>query len=262
MSQTLSIACWNVNSLNTRLPRVLEWLQAEAPDVVCLQELKCMDEKVPRLELEDLGYNLITHGQKTYNGVAILSKHPLSDVVTGLPNFDDEQARYLEALVEAPVPFRVASLYAPNGNPVETEKFPYKLRWLDALHQRATDLMTWEEATVLCGDYNIIPTAADCHDVAVWAGDALYQPESRARYQGLLNLGLTDAYAARPDPDGRFTFWDYQGGAWQKNHGIRIDHHLLSPEAADRLQAVRIHKDTRAAERPSDHVPVVTTFAL
>lgn len=255
----MKIVSWNVNSVNTRLPRVVEYLRAESPDVVCLQELKCMNEKFPAMAFEELGYNCAIHGQKSYNGVAILSKHPTSDIVQGLPGMeDDPQARYIEAVIEGEQPVRVASIYAPNGNPVETEKFPYKLKWLSALVDHAKALLRHEEVLVLAGDYNIIPQAEDCHDMAVWAGDALYQPESRALYQTLLNLGLTDAFAARFTGDNRFTFWDYQGGAWQKNSGIRIDHMLLSPEATDHLQSFDIHRDERAKEKPSDHVPIVT----
>jgi exodeoxyribonuclease-3 len=230
--------------------------------VACLQELKCIDEKFPREAFESLGYNVETHGQKTYNGVALLSKFPLEDIRRGLPGDPaDEQARYIEAVVLAPTPVRVASLYLPNGNPLGTEKFPYKLAWMDRLIEHARDLLALEERTVLCGDYNVIPEPEDCYNPAAWIDDALFQPESRARFRTLLNLGYTEAHTQLGEPAGTYTFWDYQAGAWPRNHGIRIDHHLLSPQAADRLRAIHTHKDARAMDKPSDHVPVEITLA-
>ena len=260
----MRIATWNVNSVNARLPTVLAWLEAATPDVACLQEIKCVDEKFPREAFESLGYNVETHGQKSYNGVALLSKHPLSDVRRGLPGVDAsgyeadaEQSRYIEAVVEATRPVRVGCIYLPNGNPVGTDKFAYKLAWYDRLHAHARDLLALEEPFTLCGDYNVIPTPADARNPAAWVGDALFQPESRAAFQALRHLGLSDAGELGGQPPGTYTFWDYQAGAWQRDHGIRIDFHLLSPQAADRFRTVETHRDARDMEKPSDHVPVV-----
>lgn len=258
----MRIATWNVNSVNARLPTVLAWLEAAQPDVACFQEIKCVDEKFPREAFEDLGYNVQTHGQKIYNGVAMLSKHPLSDVRRGLPGDDgDEQARYIEALVEAPRPVRVGGLYLPNGNPLGTEKFTYKLAWFRRLEAHARDLLALEEPFVLCGDYNVIPQAEDARNPEAWLGDALFQPESRAAFRALKFLGLSDAHEIGGEPAGTYTFWDYQAGAWQRNHGIRIDHALLSPQAADRFRSIETHRDARDMDKPSDHVPVVIELA-
>ncbi|GAB4351811.1 MAG: exodeoxyribonuclease III [Kiloniellaceae bacterium] len=252
---SLSIATWNVNSIKARLPNVLAWLKAAKPDVALLQELKCIDDNFPRLEIEELGYNVVTHGQKTYNGVAILSKSPIEDVVVGLPgNGDDEQARYLEATIRG---FRVASIYLPNGNPIKTEKFDYKLAWMDRLIAHAQDLLTSEQPVVLGGDYNVIPQDEDVYDPRAFAGDALAQPESRQRFRTLLNLGYTDAIRALHREGHLYTFWDYQGGGWQNDHGLRIDHFLLSPQAADRLEACDIDRGPRGEPKASDHTPVV-----
>jgi exodeoxyribonuclease-3 len=261
----MKIASWNVNSVKARLPHVLSWLEQEKPDIVGLQELKCVDEAFPRAEIEALGYNVETHGQKTYNGVALLSKLPLEDVTFGLPNFEDEQARYIEAVVSTDKgAVRVASLYLPNGNPVENgdgAKYLYKLNWMAALEAHAKTLLGYEEAFVLAGDYNVIPTASDVHNPTAWEGDALYRPETHAAFRRLLNLGLTEAVASLTITDeNSYTFWDYQAGAWPKNNGIRIDHHLLSPLAADCLTGFGIDKHTRDWERPSDHVPVWITL--
>ena len=254
----MKIATWNVNSVNARLETVLGWFESVAPDVACLQEIKCVDEKFPAEAFERLGYNVVVHGQKTYNGVALLSKTPLEDVRKGLPGDPtDEQARYLEAVVSGPKPVRVAAIYLPNGNPVETEKFPYKLSWMARLTSHARDLLALEEPLVLAGDYNVIPEPEDVYDPAAWTGDALYQPKTRGAFRALKWLGLTDAYMAADGAAGGYTFWDYQAGAWPRNHGIRIDHLLLSPQAADHLSEVVIHRDVRAGEKPSDHVPVV-----
>ena len=255
----MKIATFNVNSINARLPRILEWFDSAKPDVAVLQEIKCVDEKFPALEFEDRGYNVEVHGQKTYNGVALLSKHPVDDVMRGLPGDDsDEQARYIEALVmpDDAAPVRVGGLYLPNGNPAPGPKYDYKLGWMKRLKARAEELLANEEAFVLAGDYNAIPQAEDTHDPAAWEGDALYRPETRAAFRGILNLGLTDALR-QADPNGiRYTFWDYQRGAWEKDHGIRIDHLLLSPQAADRFKHADVDRKERGKEKPSDHVPV------
>jgi exodeoxyribonuclease-3 len=257
------IATWNVNSVNARLETVLGWFTEVMPDVACLQEIKCVDEKFPREAFERLGYNVATHGQKTYNGVALLSRTPLEDVRRGLPGDDaDEQARYIEAVISGPHPVRVGCLYLPNGNPVGTEKFPYKLNWMARLGRHAAELLALEEPLVLAGDYNVIPEPADVHDPAAWAGDALFRPESRGAFRALKWLGFTDAYMAVDGAPGGYTFWDYQAGAWPRDHGIRIDHLLLSPRAADALAGVTIHRDARAREKPSDHVPVVVELAI
>lgn len=257
----MRIATWNVNSVNARLETVLAWLGEHQPDVACFQEIKCVDEKFPREPFESLGYNVETHGQKSYNGVALLSKLPLSDVRRGLPGDpSDEQARYIEAVVEGSRPVRVGGLYLPNGNPVGTEKFSYKLGWFDRLNRHAQELLALEEAFVLCGDYNVIPTPEDARDASAWVDDALFQPESRAAFRALCNLGLSDSHALGNEPPGTFTFWDYQAGAWQRDHGIRIDFHLLSPQAADRFAGIQTHRQAREMDKPSDHVPVVVTL--
>jgi exodeoxyribonuclease III len=257
----IKVATWNVNSINARLPTAIAVLKAIDADIVALQELKCEDAKFPREAIEELGYNVETFGQKTYNGVALLSRHRLSDVVRGLPGFADDHSRYIEALAETPDGVvRVASIYAPNGNPMGSEKFPYKLGFLNALIAHAQKLLTFEERLVLAGDYNIIPRDGDCHDPKVWAGDALFQPESRAAYRRLCHLGLVDAYIQVDARVHQYTFWDYQAGAWPKDHGIRIDHLMLSPQAADTLQGVNIHRTARGLEKPSDHVPIIATL--
>ncbi len=259
----MRIATWNVNSVNARLQTVLDWFESAQPDVACLQEIKCVDEKFPREPFESMGYNVETHGQKSYNGVALLSKAPLSDVRRGLPGDDtDEHSRYIEAIVEGPTPVRVASIYLPNGNPIGTEKFAYKLAWFERLRRHAAELLKYEEVLALVGDYNVIPEPEDCHDPPAWMGDALFEPESRAAWRALKHLGLVDAYLQADGRANIYTFWDYQAGAWQRNHGIRIDHALLSPQAADRLEGVEIWRDTRAKEKPSDHVPVTVELKV
>jgi exodeoxyribonuclease III len=255
----LRIATWNVNSVRQRLAPLLAFLKETAPDVLCLQELKCEETAFPRLEVEDAGYNAVLHGQKTFNGVAILSKHPIEETIVGLPGFEAEgQSRYIEAVIAngAAGVIRVASIYAPNGNPPDTPKYAYKLAFMEALTAHAASLLRLEETTMLAGDYNIIPQERDVHDPAAWAGDALFLPQSRAAWRRLTNLGYTDALRAVTDAAGLYTFWDYQAGAWPKNKGIRIDHLLLSPQAADRLKRVEIVKEMRAGEKPSDHVPI------
>lgn len=253
------IATWNVNSIKARLANVLGWLKSASPDVVLLQELKCVDENFPALEIGDLGYNAAVSGQKTYNGVAILSKTPLEVEHRALPgDAGDDQARYVEAVTEtAAGVLRVASIYLPNGNPVDSDKFGYKLAWMARLEAHARDLLALEEPVVLGGDYNVIPDDQDCHDPVAWRGDALFRPESRSAFRALVNLGFTDAFRAfHRDQPGAYTFWDYQGGAWNKDHGIRIDHLLLSPQAADLLVGSDIDRGPRGKEKASDHTPV------
>lgn len=248
------IATWNVNSIKARLPNVLDWLNRARPDVVLLQELKCQDENFPFLEIEAAGYRAEVHGQKSYNGVAILSRHPIEAVTRGLPEPDgDEQARYIEATIGG---WRLASLYLPNGNPTPGEKFDYKLRWMRRLIDHAKTLLAQGTPFVLAGDYNVCPTDDDVYDPPNWRNDALCRPESRALFRELVHLGLTDAFRAlHPEPH-RYTFWDYQAGAWQRDNGLRIDHLLLSPQAADRLVECDIDKGPRGCEKASDHTPI------
>src|SRR5271155_5337241 len=259
----MKIATWNVNSVNARLETVLAWFREAHPDVACLQEIKCVDEKFPAEAFERLGYNVAVHGQKSYNGVAMLSKTPFEDVSRGLGGDEtDDHARYIEAVISGPTPVRVAGIYLPNGNPVGSDKFTYKLNWMARLNAHAKGLLALEEPLVIAGDYNVIPEPADVHDPAVWLGDALYQPESRGAFRALKWLGLTDAYMAADGSPHGYTFWDYQAGAWPRDLGIRIDHLLLSPQAADRLTGVVIHRDVRGRDKPSDHVPVVAELDL
>jgi len=255
----MKIATWNVNSVKARLETVTQWLKDAAPDVVALQEIKCVDDAFPVSAFEDLGYNCATFGQKTYNGVAILSKRPLEDVSRGLPGNDaDEQARYIEAVVTGDKGvIRVASVYAPNGNPFPGEKFDYKLAWMERLHARAVEILSYEEPAALMGDFNVIPTDNDCHDPAFWRNDALFQPPSQAALRTIEYQGWQDAFRTVNTRPHEFTFWDYQAGAWAKNHGIRIDLVLLSPQALDRMTACTIDKRVRGWDKPSDHVPVV-----
>ncbi|MFN3077192.1 MAG: exodeoxyribonuclease III [Alphaproteobacteria bacterium] len=250
------IASWNVNSIRVRVASVVSWLNVAAPDVLLLQETKTVDDTFPRLEFESLGYAVATVGQKSYNGVAILSRRPMEVIERHLPGDPaDDQARYLEVRIGETL--RVASLYLPNGNPVGGEKFPYKLRWMERLREHvAATLTSWNGPLVLGGDYNVIPTDDDVHDPEAWAKDALCRPEVRSRYRAILHLGLTDAFRALNRQSGAYTFWDYQAGAWQNNFGLRIDHLLLSPQAADRLVASGIDEVPRGWEKASDHTPV------
>jgi exodeoxyribonuclease-3 len=260
----MRIATWNVNSIKQRLDHMVNWLNERQPDIVCLQETKCLEEAFPRETFEALGYNVAVHGQKAFNGVAILSKLRFDEVRQRLPgDEDDEQARFLEATMStARGALRVASIYLPNGNPPETEKYPYKLKWMDRLFSYARERLELEEPLILAGDYNVIPTAADVYNPAAWSNDALFLPTTRERFRALLNLGLTDAVRALTDTPGLYTFWDYQAGCWQKNWGIRIDHALLSPQAADRLMSAGIDKQVRGLEKPSDHVPLVVDLDI
>jgi exodeoxyribonuclease-3 len=254
----MKLATWNVNSVKARLDAAVAWLKEASPDIVCFQEIKTTDDAFPAQAFEDLGYNCAVHGQKTYNGVAILSKRPMEDVTPRLPRGDaDDHARYIEAVIPGDKGVvRVASIYAPNGNPVGTEKFTYKLGWMERLATHAKDLLAHEEKALLMGDYNVIPESHDCWDPKAWLEDALYQPESRAALRRLENLGYTDAFRACHTEPNQYTFWDYQAGAWQRDHGIRIDHILMSPQAADRLKGCGIDKHMRGRDKPSDHVPV------
>ena len=257
----MRIATWNVNSIKARLPTVLEVLGAIDCDVVALQELKCETDAFPYLELEDAGWTCAVHGQKSYNGVALLSKHPLEDVETGLAGDDsDDQARFIEALVMSDTPIRVASLYLPNGNPAPGPKYDYKLAWMQRLAAHTERRLAEEEAFVLAGDYNCIPRDEDAWDFALWREDALGLTDTRAAFRKLLWMGLTEAFETLDGRAHQYSFWDYQGGAFAKDHGIRIDHLLCSPAAADRLDGVEIYRKARELTKPSDHVPVIGVF--
>ena len=261
----MKIVTWNINGVRARIGNLLHWLAESAPDIVCLQEIKSVDEQFPRAEIEALGYNVETHGQKGFNGVAILSKLPFDEVNRGLPGDDsDEQARFIEGVFSTDKgALRVVSLYLPNGNPIDDErKFPYKLSWMARLERWAAERLELEEALVLAGDYNVIAEPIDAKYPENWLGDALFQPQTRQAFRRLLNLGFTEAVRSVTDAGDVYTFWDYQAGAWQKNNGIRIDHLLLSPEAANRFSSADIEKHVRAWEKPSDHVPVAIELAL
>ncbi|MGR3496699.1 exodeoxyribonuclease III [Citreimonas sp.] len=254
----MKIATFNINGIKARLTALTDWLDEAQPDVVLCQEIKSVDEAFPREPFEDRGYNVETHGQKGFNGVAILSKHPLEDVVHGLPGDDtDEQARWIEATVTGERDaVRLCGLYLPNGNPAPGPKYDYKLAWMERLETRARALLADEMPAVMAGDYNVIPQPEDVHDPKAWEDDALYLPQTRAAFHRVLNLGFTDAFRARSAAPGQYSFWDYQANAWPRNKGIRIDHMLLSPQAADMLVDCRIDKEIRDREKPSDHVPV------
>ncbi|PRZ46416.1 exodeoxyribonuclease III [Tritonibacter scottomollicae] len=262
----MKIASFNINGIKARVNALADWLDEAQPDVAVLQEIKSVDDAFPREMFEERGYNLETHGQKSFNGVAILSKLPLEDVRRGLPGDDsDEQARWIEATVVGKQAIRICGLYLPNGNPVELEedgtpvaggKYAYKLAWMERLKARAEELMAEEMPALMAGDYNIIPQAEDAKRPEAWQEDALHRPESRAAFQRIVNLGFTEAFRARTRGPGHYTFWDYQAGAWNRDDGIRIDHFLLTPQAADLLKDCQIDKDIRGREKPSDHVPI------
>ncbi|RCS24232.1 exodeoxyribonuclease III [Phyllobacterium salinisoli] len=260
----MKIATWNINGIKARIDNLLHWLKESDPDVVCLQEIKSVDEQFPRLEIEALGYHVETHGQKGFNGVAILSKNTPDEVSRGLPGEDtDEQARFIEAVFSrASGVIRVVSLYLPNGNPVNTEKYLYKLAWMERLERWAEQRLALEEPLVLAGDYNVISQPEDAKHPEQWLNDALFLPATRQAFRRLENLGFSDAIRSVTDAPGVYSFWDYQAGAWQKNNGIRIDHLMLSPEAASHLVSANIEKHVRAWEKPSDHVPVTIELAL
>lgn len=254
----MKIATFNINGIKARLPALLQWLTESAPDVALLQEIKSVDEAFPRQEIEDLGYRVETHGQKGFNGVAILSKLPLEDVTRGLPGDDaDDQARWIEATVMGDrQAVRLCGLYLPNGNPVPGPKYDYKLAWMKRLEDRARDLLAAEMPALMAGDYNVIPQAEDAARPEAWKDDALFLPETRQAFRRILNLGFTEAFRARTAGPGHYSFWDYQAGAWEKNNGIRIDHVLMTPPCADMLTDCWIESAVRGRDKPSDHVPV------
>ena len=260
----MRIATWNVNSIRQRLDQLQAWLKEREPDIVCLQEIKCVDDAFPRENFESLGYNVAVHGQKTFNGVALLSKLPFDEVAPGLiGDKQDVQARFLEALVSTKTGvLRVVSLYLPNGNPPSSEKYLYKLKWMDRLIAFSLERLKLEEPMLLAGDYNVIPAALDARNPGAWVNDALFLPQTREKFRALINLGLTDALRAVSESDDLFTFWDYQAGAFQKNNGIRIDHLLLSPQATDRLVDAGIDRHVRGWDKPSDHAPVYIDLSI
>ncbi len=253
----MKIASFNINGIKARIGALSDWLDEAQPDVTLLQEIKSVDEAFPREHFEDKGYTVETHGQKGFNGVAILSKLPLEDVSRGLPGNDDDQARWIEATVVGDkTAVRVCGLYLPNGNPAPGPKYDYKLAWMERLRKRAKDLLSQEEPALMAGDYNVIPQAIDAARPAAWEKDALFLPETRAAFRRILNLSFTEALRARSQAPGIYTFWDYQAGAWQRNDGIRIDHFLLTPQCADLLVDCQVDAHVRDREKPSDHVPI------
>lgn len=253
----MKIASWNVNSIKARLEHVKSWLEQETPDVLLLQELK--GTEFPSEAFRGLGYESIAVTQKAYNGVAILSRLPVKAVSKSLAGLEvDTHARFLEVIVKD---IRIVNIYLPNGNPIGTEKFEYKLDWMDRLRAQMKRWLKSNIPTVVGGDFNVIPEDIDCHKPASWMGDALFQPEPRARYRGYLELGYVDAFRSlHPQAKGQFTFWDYFRKAFENNRGIRIDHFLLSPQLASRLKSCEIDKGPRAMEKPSDHTPIVLTL--
>ena len=253
----MKLATFNINGIKARIDALPAWLASANPDAVCLQEIKSVDEGFPRDLFEGMGYRVETHGQKGFNGVAILSKLPLEDVTRGLPGDpNDDQARWIEAVVIGTKAVRLCGLYLPNGNPAPGPKYDYKLAWMARMEARARALLALEEPFVMAGDYNVIPQAEDAAKPLAWLEDALFLPQTRDAYRRILNLGFTEAFHTRHPEPGHYSFWDYQAGAWERNNGIRIDHLLLSPQAADLLRDVQIDKEIRAGEKPSDHVPV------
>ncbi|MEM6478981.1 MAG: exodeoxyribonuclease III [Pseudomonadota bacterium] len=253
----MKIASFNINGIKARVDALTRWIDEATPDVAILQEIKSVDEGFPRALFEDRGYNVETHGQKGFNGVAILSKLPLEDVTRGLPGDNsDEQARWIEATIVGKEAIRVCGLYLPNGNPAPGPKFDYKLAWMKRLKARAAELIASEEPALMAGDYNIIPQPEDAKRPEAWENDALFLPEARQAWREIVNLGFTEAFRARTPGPGHDSFWDYQRGAWENDDGIRIDHFLLTPRCADLLETCEIDRDVRAGAKPSDHVPI------
>lgn len=253
----MQIASWNVNSIKARLEHVKHWLEQREPDVMLLQELKGLE--FPFESFRSLGYETVAVTQKAYNGVAILSRLPIQTVSKSLAGLDvDTHARFLEVIVQD---LRIVNIYLPNGNPIGTEKFEYKLDWMDRLRTQMKRWLRSEIPTIVAGDFNVIPEDMDCHKPASWLGDALFQPEPRARYRAFLDLGYVDAFRSlHPAETGQFTFWDYFRHAFENNRGIRIDHFLLSSNLLPRLRSCEIDRGPRAQSRPSDHTPIILTL--
>jgi exodeoxyribonuclease-3 len=259
----MKLASWNVNSLKVRLPHLLDWLATQAPDVVCLQETKLEDAKFPLEELESAGYYCARSGQKAYNGVAILSRFPLSDVATGIPVFTDEQKRVIAATCgKGGDAVRVICAYVPNGQAVGTEKYDYKLRWLAAFRLWLGAELAKSQWLAVLGDYNIAPADADVHDPKAWEGQVLFSEPERAAFRSLLELGLKDGFRLFPQPERSFTWWDYRMNAFRRRLGLRIDHILLSDALASRCRACMIDAGPRGLERPSDHAPIVVELEI
>ena len=256
-TNTVKIASFNINGIKARTNALMTWLREAQPDVALLQEIKSVNENFPSDLFKDLGYNLAVNGQKSFNGVAILSKLPIEDIVTRLPgDSEDDQARWLEVTIVGNQAIRMCNLYLPNGNPTPGPKYDYKLSWMRRLHEKAKELIDSEIPAFMAGDYNIIPQAEDAANIGAWEQDALFLPESRAEFRKILNLGFTDAFRAKHNSSGHYSFWDYQAGAWDRDDGIRIDHFLLTPQCADLLKNCQIDKHIRSREKPSDHVPI------
>ena len=256
-TNTVKIASFNINGIKARANALMSWLEEAQPDVALLQEIKSVSENFPSDLFKDLGYNVAVNGQKSFNGVAILSKLPIEDIVTRLPgDSEDDQARWLEVTIVGNQAIRMCNLYLPNGNPTPGPKYDYKLSWMRRLHEKAKELIDSEIPAFMAGDYNIIPQAEDAANIGAWEQDALFLPESRTEFRKILNLGFTDAFRAKHNGSGHYSFWDYQAGAWDRDDGIRIDHFLLTPQCADLLKNCQIDKHIRSREKPSDHVPI------
>ena len=253
----MKVASFNINGIKARTNALITWLREAQPDVALLQEIKSVSENFPSDLFKDLGYNVAVNGQKSFNGVAILSKLPIEDIVTRLPgDSEDDQARWLEVTIVGNQAIRMCNLYLPNGNPTPGPKYDYKLSWMRRLHEKAKELIDSEIPAFMAGDYNIIPQAEDAAKIGTWERDALFLLESRTEFRRILNLGFTDAFRAKNNGSGHYSFWDYQAGAWDRDDGIRIDHFLLTPQCADLLKNCQIDKHIRSREKPSDHVPI------
>ena len=256
-TNTVKIASFNINGIKARANALITWLRDAQPDVALSQEIKSVSENFPSDLFKDLGYNVVVNGQKSFNGVAILSKLPIEDIVSRLPgDSEDDQARWLEVTIVGNQAIRMCNLYLPNGNPTPGPKYDYKLSWMRRLHEKAKELMNSEIPAFMAGDYNIIPQAEDAANIGAWEQDALFLPDSRTEFRRILNLGFTDAFRAKHNGSGHYSFWDYQAGAWDRDDGIRIDHFLLTPQCADLLKNCQIDKHIRSKEKPSDHVPI------
>jgi exodeoxyribonuclease-3 len=255
----MRIATWNVNSLRVRIPQLSSWLVENPPDVIALQETKVPDDGFPHETIQALGYQCVASGQKSYNGVALLSKLPMTDVVHGMPGYNDDQKRVIAATIAG---VRVIDVYVPNGQALDSPKYQYKLLWLQSLHAYIRDELTRHERLLVLGDYNIAPEDRDVHDPKAWLGKVHVSEPERAQLRGLLDLGLVDIYRRFEQPDQGFSWWDYRMAAFRRNLGLRIDLLLASPALAQLCEACHIDKTPRAWERPSDHAPVLGSFKI